>query len=134
MHYIYYLNFVIQISRVLLRPRQVSRFQRRLEMRMFARHCSQNLVPVLISSFQAYLDFVVSSNWTKVALIYDEYTHNTLRIQVIILISSLTSCKSSLVCVSQHSFHVFLFSSLQLSRDVGLFSLITYLSSNVPDP
>ena len=109
MHYIYYLNFVIQISRVLLRPRQVSRFQRRLEMRMFARHCSQDLVLVLISSFQAYLDFVVSSNWTKVALIYDEYTHDTLRIQVII--SSFPSCKSILVCVS-HSFHVFLFSCL----------------------
>ena len=131
MHYIYYLNFVIQISRVLLRPRQVSRFQRRLEMRMFARHCSQDLVLVLISSFQAYLDFVVSSNWTKVALIYDEYTHDTLRIQVII--SSFPSCKSFLVCVS-HSFHVFLFSCLQLSGDVGLFSLITYLSSNGPDP
>ena len=32
--------------------------------------------------FQAILDFVLSSNWTKVALIYDVFTHDTVMLEV----------------------------------------------------
>ena len=106
MHYIYYLNFVSQICRV-LRPRQVSRFPRPLEMRMFAKYCSGNVLVLIISqdSFQAYLDFVVASNWTKVALIYDDYTHDTLRIQVIIIFKVVKPKVPLFVCYSFHVFH-----------------------------
>ena len=107
MHYIYYyLNFVSQICRV-LRPRQVSRFPRPLEMRMFAKYCSRNVLVLIFSldSFQAYLDFVVASNWTKVALIYDDYTHDTLRIQVIIIFQIVKSKDPLFVCYSFHVFH-----------------------------
>ena len=107
MHYIYYyLNFVSQICRV-LRPRQVSRFPRPLEMRMFAKYCSGNVLVLIFSldSFQAYLDFVVASNWTKVALIYDDYTHDTLRIQVIIIFKVVNSKDPLFVCYSFHVFH-----------------------------
>ena len=107
MHYIYYyLNFVSQICRV-LRPRQVSRFPRPLEMRMFAKYCSGNVLVLIFSldSFQAYLDFVVASNWTKVALIYDDYTHDTLRIQVIIIFQIVKSKDPLFVCYSFHVFH-----------------------------
>ena len=106
MHYIYYLNFVSQICRV-LRPRQVSRFPRPLEMRMFAKYCSGNVLVLIISqdSFQAYLDFVVASNWTTVALIYDDYTHDTLRIQVIIIFKEVKPKVPLFVCYSFHVFH-----------------------------
>ena len=42
----------------------------------------QSTIGLSTSYFQAILDFVLSSNWTKVALIYDVFTHDTVMLEV----------------------------------------------------